>query len=154
MPVAEVDSTVLRDRLQRWGEDLVAQASEMIVAELREAAPLGQTGDTRRGIEAMPGGSPLRPSVTVVSRGKGGTFVEEGTAPHEIRPRNASVLRFLGGSGRISQPGPNQRIATRAGGVVFAKVVHHPGTPARPWFGPVVERFVEFLERAKATVQA
>ena len=35
----------------------------------------------------------------------------EGTSPHEIRPRVASVLRFQGG-----------------GGVVFTKLVNHPGT--------------------------
>lgn len=153
MAVATVDSSVLRERLARWGEALVDEAGQLIVNELREAAPLGQTGDTRRGIDSMPSGGPLRPAVTVISRGKGGTFVEEGTAPHVIVPRNASVLRFLGGSGRISQPGPNQRIATRAGGVVFAKVVQHPGTSARPWFGPVVQRFVEFLERAASAVR-
>jgi hypothetical protein len=40
-------------------------------------------------------------------------FFIEGTAPHEIRPRFASVLRFEGG-----------------GGVVFSKLVNHPGTKA------------------------
>lgn len=130
----------------------MGEANRLMVAELREAAPLGTTGDTRRGIQAIAGGSTLRPAFTVRSSGKGGDFVEDGTKPHIIRPRSGSALRFLGGGGRISQPGPNQRIATRGGGVVFAKVVHHPGTPARPWFRPVVERFDEFLQRAAARV--
>lgn len=38
-------------------------------------------------------------------------FVIEGTKAHEIRPKNASVLAFRVG-----------------GAMVFAKVVHHPGT--------------------------
>ena len=47
-------------------------------------------------------------------------YVVKGTAPHEIRPVNASVLRFDTG-----------------GGVVFTKLVRHPGTKPNP-----------FLERA------
>lgn len=53
-------------------------------------------------------------------------FVNDGTRPHVIRPRNAQALRF------------------RVGGrVVFARVVHHPGTRARP-----------FLDRALREVAA
>lgn len=150
------DATALREKLLAWADEVFTVAvggdQSLMVQEMREAAPLGETGDTRRGIEAVPGGTPLRLAAHVRSTGKGGDFVEEGTAPHVITPRNATVLRFLGGTGRVSQPSPNQRIATRAGGVVFTKVVHHPGTPPRPWFRPVVERFDEFLQRAAAQV--
>jgi hypothetical protein len=53
-------------------------------------------------------------------------MVHDGTRPHIIRPRRAKALRF------------------RAGGrVVFAKVVRHPGTRARP-----------FLDRALREVSA
>lgn len=53
-------------------------------------------------------------------------MVHGGTRPHVIRPRNKQVLRF------------------RVGGkVVFAKLVHHPGTRARP-----------FLDRALREVAA
>lgn len=45
--------------------------------------------------------------------------VHDGTAPHEIRPRNATVLRF-----------PSTQAA---GGFAFATVVHHPGTRAHPF---------------------
>lgn len=38
-------------------------------------------------------------------------YVHEGTRPHEIRPRRVSYLRFVAGDA-----------------IVFAKVVHHPGT--------------------------
>lgn len=40
-------------------------------------------------------------------------FVHEGTEPHTIFARQAKALRFY---------------SQRAGGFVFAKVVHHPGT--------------------------
>lgn len=43
-------------------------------------------------------------------------YVNDGTRPHIIRPRTKQALRF------------------RVGGrTVFAKVVHHPGTRARPF---------------------
>lgn len=52
--------------------------------------------------------------------------MNDGTRPHIIRPKNKQVLRF------------------RVGGqVVFAKVVHHPGTRAQP-----------FLDRALREVAA
>lgn len=147
------DASTLREQVIQRGNDVFAEAQRMMVAELREAAPLGLTGETRRRIESIPGGTAQRPAATVRSTAKGGDFVEAGTPPHVIRPRNGRALRFPGGAGRISQAGPNQRIPTRSGGVVFAKVVHHPGTPARPWFRPVVERFGEILQRAAARVQ-
>ena len=53
-------------------------------------------------------------------------FVNDGTAPHIIRPRRAQALRFVVG-----------------GRVVFAKVVHHPGTRGNP-----------FLDRALREVAA
>lgn len=53
-------------------------------------------------------------------------FVNDGTAPHQIRPTRARALRF------------------RVGGrIVFARVVNHPGTRARP-----------FLDRALREVAA
>ena len=52
-------------------------------------------------------------------------YVEKGTAPHEIRPVNASVLAFEAG-----------------GGVVFTRLVRHPGTKPNP-----------FMQRAVATLR-
>ncbi len=44
-------------------------------------------------------------------------FVENGTAPHVIRPVNASVLAFEGSSGEM----------------VFTRLVRHPGTQPNPF---------------------
>ena len=52
-----------------------------------------------------------------------GALVREGTAPHEIRPRDAQALRFMVG-----------------GDVVFAKVVQHPGTKPNPYHERVLRR--------------
>lgn len=50
-------------------------------------------------------------------------YVVKGTAPHEIRPVNASCLAF----------------EAVGGGMVFTQLVHHPGT--RP--NPFMERAAE-----------
>ena len=49
------------------------------------------------------------------------SFVEEGTRPHEIRPRKAASLHWVD-----------------ADGDHFAKKVNHPGTPSLPFIGPAV----------------
>lgn len=45
-------------------------------------------------------------------------FVEKGTKPHLIRPVNASCLAFASGM---------------LGGMVFTRLVHHPGTKPNPF---------------------
>ena len=45
-------------------------------------------------------------------------FVEKGTAPHIIRPINARCLAFASGM---------------LGGMVFTRLVHHPGTKPNPF---------------------
>jgi phage gpG-like protein len=51
-------------------------------------------------------------------------YVEMGTRPHEIRPRNARALRW--------------KDAGAPGGYRFATVVNHPGTRARPFLRPAL----------------
>jgi hypothetical protein len=55
-------------------------------------------------------------------------FLNDGTGPHEILPRDAKALRFATG-----------------GRVVFAARAHHPGTQADPFFDHGVERAEEVL---------
>ena len=56
------------------------------------------------------------PSATVFTNVQYAPYVHDGTRPHVIRPRRAQALRF------------------RVGGrTVFANVVNHPGTRARPF---------------------
>lgn len=58
----------------------------------------------------------LRSRYTIGSDVSYAQMVHDGTRPHTIRPKRAQALRF--------------RIGGR---VVFAKVVHHPGTRPRPF---------------------
>lgn len=65
------------------------------------------------------------PSMHVIGNKPYAYFVHEGTGAHEIRPRTKKALKFYSGS---------------AGGFVFAKVVHHPGTRANPYLTQPLEQ--------------
>lgn len=84
------------------------------------------TGHTARTI--MPGD--LTDSYTIVQASGAAIFLEGGTRPHTIRPRNASVLSWTAGK-RLSG-----RSRTAGGRRFFAKVVHHPGTKPYPFLVP------------------
>lgn len=67
----------------------------------------------------------FRPKATIVFTVDYAAAVNDGTRPHIIRPRNASVLRFVVG-----------------GRVVYARVVHHPGTRANPFLDRALREVV------------
>jgi hypothetical protein len=67
----------------------------------------------------------FRPKATIVFDTDYSAFVNDGTRPHIIRPKNAKVLRFNVG-----------------GRVVYAKVVHHPGTRPRPFLDRALREVV------------
>lgn len=55
------------------------------------------------------------------------SYVHEGTRPHLIRPRRAGgVLRFP--------------VPPRSSHIVFTRLVHHPGTKARPFLRLAIEQ--------------
>lgn len=97
-----------------------------MVNRARVLAPV-DTGRLRASIRAEPPRIfSLRGSVTVGSDLEYAGYVNDGTRPHVIRPRRARALRF------------------RVGGrVVYARLVNHPGTRAKP-----------FLDRALREVAA
>jgi hypothetical protein len=66
-------------------------------------------------------------------------YVEFGTGPHTIVPRNRKFLRFpaKGTSTRLTGT------ARRGGAVVFRKRVQHPGTRAQPYMIPGAKKAVE-----------
>ena len=59
-------------------------------------------------------------------------FLEEGTKPHIIKPKNKKALHWGGKTGPVF------------------KVVHHPGTTARKFISKVLESKSVFLEFEKA----
>lgn len=66
-------------------------------------------------------------------------YVEQGTRPHVIRPKNRKALRWAASSGDARLSG-----SPRSGGRVrFAKRVQHPGTRAQPFMVPGAQKAVE-----------
>ena len=71
-------------------------------------------------------------------------FVDEGTDPHDIAPKNGKYLVFDGG-GYKAKTRPRvigSRQGGAGGGKVFTrKVVHHPGTEAREFSATIQEKW-------------
>lgn len=75
-------------------------------------------------------------------------YVEQGTRPHVIRPKNRKALRFPADAGSARLSG-----SPRTGGRVrFAKRVNHPGTRAQPFMLPGAKKAIEGAG-LKATVE-
>lgn len=75
-----------------------------------------RTGKLRDRIYAKFKSGTIRGAVwEIISPAKYSIFIEKGTKPHYIRPKDKSVLRWV-------EPG---------GGIVFSKIVSHPGN--RPY---------------------
>jgi len=108
-----VDVSALVSGVQRYADMIAGDATRIMRDRIQGGAPRKT--------------SFMRTSDTVTNLGRGrrrlefaadyASYVDEGTPPHQIRPRNARVLRF------------------RVGGkTVFARVVNHPGTKPTKWF--------------------
>ena len=61
------------------------------------------------------------------------TFIEEGTKPHKIRPKNKKLLVFEANKRGTRKDGSKFVY----GDLIFAKVVNHPGTDPKPFFSSV-----------------
>lgn len=72
----------------------------------------------------------FRPKATIIFDVDYAAFVNDGTRPHIIRPRTAKALRF-----------------TVGGRVVYAKVVNHPGTRAKPFLDRALREVIGGVPR-------
>lgn len=102
-------------------------------AKLHVARKTGTTGRSIHLVRATE-------TVVVVEAGGAAAYLERGTKPHLIRPKAKKALRWpakgtpttLGGRVRSSAAG-------RPGAYAFARLVHHPGTKARPFLVPAAK---------------
>lgn len=121
-----LDRAALSRSLSRASRSELEIAARQVMNRAKVLAPV-DTGRLRASIRIESRRSlGFRTIYTVGSDVEYAAFVNDGTRPHVIRPRRAQVLRFNVG-----------------GQVVFARVVNHPGTRARP-----------FLDRALREVAA
>ena len=121
-----LDRAALNRTIRGASRNELEQAARQVVNRAKVLAPV-DTGRLRASIRVEARRTfTLRSVYTIGSDVEYAAMVNDGTRPHVIRPRNRQVLRF------------------RVGGqVVFARVVNHPGTRARP-----------FLDRALREVAA
>ena len=111
-----LDRAALNRQITNASRSELREASRQVVNRAKVLCPV-DTGRLRASIRADPPRIfSLRGSVTVGSDVEYAPWVNDGTRPHVIRPVRAQVLRFNVG-----------------GRIVFAKVVNHPGTRARPF---------------------
>lgn len=89
------------------------------VSEQKKLAPV-KTGNLRRTIRL---GRVTERSAETIAGAAYAAYVEFGTRPHEIRPRNKRVLAWKGKNGKYA----------------FATRVRHPGTKAHPYMIPGAE---------------
>lgn len=76
-------------------------------------------------------------------------FVDEGTKPHIIAPKNARMLRFtVGGSPRTAPNSLTVGPASRGGRPVFARKVRHPGSKARRFSRNVAKKAQKWLKQS------
>ena len=112
--------------LQRRMRSIIRQ----IAADARTNAPV-DTGRMAQAIKEDPieSPTPFRVIGGVTSHAPYSIYVHQGTAPHVIRPRNASALKFEAG-----------------GRTIFASSVRHPGTRARPFLTNAAVRVLRDLQ--------
>ena len=121
-----LDRAALNRQLRGASRSELETAARQVVNRAKALAPV-DTGRLRASIRIEGRRTlALRTVYTVGSDVEYAAMVNDGTRPHVIRSRTKQVLRFQVG-----------------GRVVFARVVNHPGTKARP-----------FLDRALREVAA
>ena len=100
-----------------------------------------KTGTTGRTIRM----TNLSESSVTVEVGGAGEYLERGTRPHIIRPKNRKALRWPAQGTPVTLGGRARTGAVRALGskaFAFARLVHHPGTRKYPFLIPAAKRAI------------
>lgn len=122
-------------------------------AKHRVARKTSQTGRTIRIASRSKG----RVRVTA---GGASVYLERGTRPHTIAPRNGKVLAWPASaagrtlSGRARKGLFNKKTAGKLGGWAYAMRVKHPGTRAQPFMGPAIAAAQKAMPLAAAVAVA
>jgi len=111
--------TTEKDLSRKWNK-FVQLLAMNLRNELVQVAPV-DTGRLKTSIKVVPQGN----NVIMISMVDYALYVEFGTAPHIIKPKNAKALHWK-----------QNAVGPRGGKIkedVFAKIVHHPGTKPQPF---------------------
>ena len=113
----EINEAEFNRQTQAFARRRMASLQRRIANQARQDVPV-RTGNLGRQVKegAIRTVGPRTVHGSVLDTADYALYVHEGTRPHLIRPRRAKALRFEIG-----------------GRTVFAKLVRHPGTRARPF---------------------
>jgi len=115
-------SVALANNIHLALQEELNNAGQEVLRTAQAFAPV-KTGALRAQIEKTIKLSTSGPVVvTIRSKGKKAVWMERGTSPHTIAPKNGKFLKFSAG-----------------GKTVFARVVHHPGTKAYEYMKNALE---------------
>ncbi|MDG4549962.1 MAG: hypothetical protein P9F19_11100 [Candidatus Contendobacter sp.] len=78
-------------------------------------------------------------------------FVHWGTRPHEIRPKNKKVLRWVGEKGATTRNAQGRFVSGTK--FVFARFVHHPGYAGDAWLVKAADEAVRQFDAVVRRVQ-
>jgi phage gpG-like protein len=106
-----LDRSELRRAAQQSTKEEIRTGGRQVLNRAKILTPV-DTGRLRASLKMTESGD----TVTISTNVAYAEYVHDGTRPHVIRPNRRQALRFVVG-----------------GRVVYAKVVHHPGTRARPF---------------------
>ena len=122
----DLDETALASAVRPILVQRVASLTRRIATQGRLNVPV-KTGNLGRSIreDEIKFTGPLVVEGGVTAHADYAAAVHEGSRPHIIRPRRAKALRFEVG-----------------GRTVFARMVRHPGTKARPFLRNAAERII------------
>lgn len=143
-PVADTRSA--KAHVRRWAENVHREAERQVAEELARVVP--DSNDSPVPAQYRTPSSPkLRTSQTISHRDTAtrlttrigytapqADFTQYGTGPHDIKAKNGRWLRFY---------------SLRAGRLVFASEVHHPGSHRHDgWFSRTMAEYRHAVRRA------
>lgn len=140
-----MDFSSLEEKLRQRAQELGDNAAALMQSDLIAAAPVGTPdrlgrgkylpGQTKANTSVQPGSSDLTTFrwVALVDVPYA-EYREKGSPAHVIRPRGEYNLVFYWERMGFTFAGPS---------------VNHPGNPAMPWFGPITDRWSEYLRAAQ-----
>lgn len=123
MPRPAVDVSSVKSALDQFLVDVQHAQNDAIVVALNAAEAAGQVAvraQTKRRTGALADGFQKQQtnnfSGRLINKAKHAGFINDGTVPHEIRPKRKRFLAFSVGGAKL-----------------FRRVVNHPGTEPRPF---------------------
>lgn len=134
-----VDVSGLLDQIETYALEIGHVCASELEAIVKDAAPVGETGQLRDAITAeVTGAGGGSVSILVDSPAEASSWTDEGTDPHRIEGNPLLAFDWPAGP---------------TGGLWIGHGVNHPGNPAQNWFGdPMPDYFQTALNIAESSV--